>query len=469
MSSRKQSKIVTVSINIPDIKTNRTLLRIPETIDSPKEIRDHLLSLLKPTSGIMEGYVDGRQIVLQWYPDEVNEQAEKLSTIASRLIKEREYDKAVQILEKALVIKNHDVEYLYKLALIFFEQKKYNKTLLYLKKSISVCPIHFRANLLLGITLLKLRRLEPAKRYFLLSNIFNKSSVLPYLNLGAIYSINKQYKKSISMFNECIRLAPKESRAFLGLARIYTMLKDVESANANFQKVIELSPDSKIAEIAKRSLKTRPETHAGISPEPVNPLTQTGRKGVGGKQEEERVAAGVHQFLKHDYTGSLDQFRAYLSKHPMDHFVWYLLGETQLRTGNYDGAVISFRKAINLYSKRGLYYKGVGLSFYYQQKYSKAANAFKEAIQYGKNDPLCFTLLGICNMYLKRNEESEHMFKQAMKKNPNNPLALYFSAQLNIKKGDHKRAIDDLNKILGFEYAIPIKENVRKLLKSIHM
>jgi len=459
MGSRKKSKIVTVSINISDIISNSALFNISEDFKDPKAIRDHLLAIFKPSSGIMEGFVDGRQVVIQWYPDEVNEQAEKLSRIASRLVKEKDFNKAAQILEKALVINNKDVEYLYKLGLIFFGQKNYDQTILYLKKALEICPIHFRANLLIGIALIKLRRLEPAEKYFLRSNIFNKSSVLPYLNLGAIYTIKKDYSKAINMFNDCIDLAPKESRAYLGLARIYTMLNDIDSANNNFRKVVELSPGSKIAELAKRSIKAPGSSYD--STESIKNNTE--------KSEEQPLSVGVHQFLTHNYSGSLNQFKNYLNRHPLDHFVWYLLGETQLRTGNFEGAVISFRKAINLYKKRGLYYKGVGISFYYQKKYSEAADAFKHAIQLGKNDPLCFTLLGVCNVYLNKIEESEMMFKQALQKNPNNPLALYFSSQNKIKKGETKEAYGNLKAILNLQYHVPLKTNVKKLIQSIQI
>ena len=460
MEPRKKSKIVTVSINISDIKKNSSFFRLPENLKEPKEIRDHMLSVFKPSSGIMEGFVDGRQVVIQWYPDEVNEQADKLSRIASRLVKEKDFKQAAEILEKALSINKNDVEYLYKLGLIYFERKLYDQTILHLKTALQVCPIHFRANLLLGIALLKLRRFDAAEKQFIVSNIFNKSSVLPYLNLGTIYSIKKDYSKAIKMFNDCITLSPNESRAYLGLARIYTILKDSESANNNFRKVIELSPGSKIAELAKRSIKS-----SFNSSEETN-LTNTAQK-ISVKKEEERISAGVHQFLSHNYSGSLDQFKSYLNKHPLDHFVWYLLGETQLRTGNFEGAVISFRKAINLYKKRGLYFKGIGISFYYLHKYRESADALKHAIQMGKRDPLCYTLLGVCNVYLKKEEESQLMFKNALQRNPNNPLALYFSAQHKIKHGNVKEAAIELKKILGFEYNIPIKENVKKLINSI--
>jgi len=185
--------------------------------------------------------------------------------------------------------------------------------------------------------------------------------------------------------------------------------------------------------------------------------------------EEQPLSVGVHQFLTHNYSGSLNQFKNYLNRHPLDHFVWYLLGETQLRTGNFEGAVISFRKAINLYKKRGLYFKGVGISFYYQNKYPEAADALKHAIQLGKNDSLCFTLLGVCNVYLNRIDESEMIFKQALQKNPNNPLAIYFSSQNKIKRGETKEAYKDLKKVINFQYHIPLKTNVKKLIQSIQI
>ena len=143
--------------------------------------------------------------------------------------KRKLYDTAISNWEKAVDLNKYDADYLYKLALIYFERKQYSDSILQLEKALDICPIHFRAYLLLGINWLKLRKIQKAEKYVYEANQLNRGNILTYLNLGAIYSINKRYNDAIELFNKCIKLAPKEARAYLGLARIYAMLNDIEA------------------------------------------------------------------------------------------------------------------------------------------------------------------------------------------------------------------------------------------------
>ena len=72
--------------------------------------------------------------------------------------------------------------------------------------------------------------------------------------MGAIHSVKKRFNEAIEMFNKTIQMSPRESRAYLGMAKIYVQLSDTEAANSYFRKVIELSPNTSIAEFAEQSM-----------------------------------------------------------------------------------------------------------------------------------------------------------------------------------------------------------------------
>ena len=239
--------------------------------------------------------------------------------------------------------------------------KNHEEAVKYLQRAVKICPIHYRALLLLGINFIKLRKFDDAEHFVTESNRLNRTNIRTYLNLGAIYSIQKRFNEAIEMFNTTIQLSPAESRAYLGLARIYTMLNDVEAANSHFRKVIELSPGTPMADYAKRSI------HSSISKE-IDVSTSG----------NDNISKGMGFYLSGDYNVSSNKYKEYLNLHPSDDYAWYLLGETKLRTGELSEAIDCLKRAIRLNSNRGLYFKSLGIVYHFQGKSKEAIDNFKQ-------------------------------------------------------------------------------------------
>jgi len=448
-----KSKIVTVSISINDIKENTSFLSIPEGY-SENEIKDYLLEKYATTTGILEGLVDRNRIILQWYPERVDSKAEEYNRRALKFLKEKKYQEAIDLWHNAISLNNKDVEYLYKIALLFFETKRYEDCVKFLKRVVKICPIHHRAHLLLGLSLMKLRKIDEAQSCILESNFLNRSNVLTHLNLGVIYSIQRKFNKAIKMFNDTINLSPNETRAYLGLAKIYKMLNDVETSNKYFRKVIEIAPDSPMAHYAKRSISL-PKSTENIYVDAT-------------KSREEYFTKGMNFYIAGDYKTSSSYYKSYLQAHPSDDYGWYLLGETRLRTGDIKEASDCFKRAIRLNSKRGLYYKALGVSSYFLGNSDEGVKSLKKAQELNKNDSLIMTVLGIQLMRLRRYEDAITEFKNAMNKNPNNPMAMYHLALALIQKDEKEKAIEIINRIISFDYYVPLKSSAKKLLQKLN-
>lgn len=453
-----KSKIITVSLLLKDIRNDTTFYNVPSN-STDQNIRDLILKKYQTDIGIMEGFVDSERLIVQWYPDEVIEKAEALHHEAIDHMKKKQPDKALQKWQKALNYSSEDVDYLYRLGLTLFEQNKYADALKYLDKCVRICPIHYRAHLLAGIAWLKLRKFERAEKHVLESNRLNRSNVLTYLNLGAIYSTQKRYNEAIEMFNTTIELSPNESRAYLGLAKIYNMLNDVDAANSYFKKVIEIAPDSSMAEYAQKSMQAQEEEIVAEDPDNTDASTIEHKK--------DQISKGMGSYLSGEYSSSSDKYKEYLNLHPSDDYAWYLLGETKLRSGELSESADCFKRAVRLNATKGLYYKALAIVFHYLSKSDEVLEYLKKAMELGKEDVLCWTLQGIHLSLKDKIEPAINALNVALKKNPNNPLALYHLALAQVNSNQIAKAVDTLEKINKFEYLVPIKSQAKKLHQSI--
>lgn len=448
-----KSKLIIVSILVDDVINDPYYFNVPAEVSSPEKILEHVLKKYHTDTGILEGFIDRNRIVLHWYPDKVDETAETLHQEALKRAKSKQFTAAIGLWEKAIARSDScDVDYLYKIALVLFELKKYEESIQYLEKAVTVCPIHHKALLLLGINWIKQRKFNKAEISISASNRLNRSNTITYLNLGAIYSVKKQYNEAIEMFNAAIRLSPRESRAFLGLARIYSLINDIETSNNYFRKVIELAPNSKIAELAKRSIVV-PETGKSASQKSGN--------------REEFFSKGMGLYLYGDYAAASSQYKEYVNKHPSDDYGWYLLGESKLRSGNPTEAVDCFKRSIRLNSKRGIYYKALGVGLHYLGRAEETVEVLKRAIELGKRDALCYTLIGINLGRQKKIGDSIQNYDHTLTKYPNNPLAMYHMALALIQMDEKEKAGELISKIMSYEYLVPIKNLAKKLSKTL--
>lgn len=454
------SKKVTVGISMQVIKDNSDHFGFLGS-EEYEEIQKLILSRYKPSHGSLAVSFKGDTLYLEWKPAEISKEGEAYHYAAMGFAKQKLYDKAIRTWEKAIEENPHDVDYLYKLAILYFERKKYTESILQLEKVTDICPIHDRALLLLGINWIKLRKFNKAEKYVLESNFLNNQNLLTFLNLGAIYSVKKDFPKAIEMYNRCIELSPKEARAYLGLARIYNMVNDVEAANGHFKKVIALAPGTRMAEYASRSI-TVPERNN------ERPAAGDARSGPPGGNRDDFFSIGMGQYLSGKYSQSADQYKSYLQAHPSDDYGWYLLGETMLRTGDLEEAADCLKRAVRLNGKRALYYKTLGIAMHYLGKSRETIQVFKKAMELGKRDALCLTLHGINLIYEQQLEEGMNYLQMSMKKNPNNPLAMYNLALGHIKFQDQDKAKNLLNRLLKFDYFTPLKAQSEKLLLTLN-
>jgi tetratricopeptide (TPR) repeat protein len=74
------------------------------------------------------------------------------------------------------------------------------------------------------------------------------------LKVGNLYWAKKNYRAALSRYQDATRYNPSSQEAFYKVGETEKKLKHDEAAKLAFQKVIQLAPDSKLAQEAKRKL-----------------------------------------------------------------------------------------------------------------------------------------------------------------------------------------------------------------------
>ena len=452
--NKSESKTVTVILTLNDIKKDRYFYGLPEDISDSDKIIERLYEKYDNKIGTLKIEENKSRFVLNWSPNNIDKRAEALHQEALNFYKSNQRNKAIEIWKNAVSINENDVEYLYKLSLALFEEKKYAEAIKFLKQLVSVCKIHYKGNLLLGIILIKSRNFNQAENYLLISQRLNKSDVLSYLNLGAVYSIKKEFKKAINMFNRVIQINDKECRAYLGLSKIYTMLNDVDTSNKYLRKIIETSSDTKMVDYAKRSIKTDIVEKPEVTEIKVD-------------QIEDYISRGIRNYLSGNYNYAKKLYENYLQKKPSDDYVWYLLGETQLRNGEVDAASDCFKRAIRLNSKRQLYYKSLSITLYFLNKPNDVITIQKKFPQIDNLDPVSMTILGISYLKIYDYNKAIKSLKNSLEEFRNNPLATYYLAYAYMKLDNNKAALKILNDMKRYNVHIPIKARINKLYAKV--
>ncbi|MCK5145965.1 tetratricopeptide repeat protein [bacterium] len=452
-----RSKFISVCIDIPivEMQLNHTELHAV----GEEAFKEAVLSRYQGESGLLETFIEDNKLVLQWMPERIDREAEAYHQAALDFAKRKLHDKSINNWEKAINLNPDDVDYRYKMALLLYEKRRYADSISHLERAVAQCQIHYKAHLLLGMNWLKLRKISKAQHYLEFSRLLHANNVLVYLNLGAVYSIQKNFNEAIVIFEKCIELKPKETRGYLGLARIYLLIADKEKANQFFRRVIELAPGTKMAEYAQKSMAIDPpDNTTGQNKEektfkPIN--------------RDDQFAHGMGYYIAGQYGQSASEYKAYLQTHPNDDYAWYLFGEALLRNNKVAEATDCFKRAIRINEKRGLYYKSLGIALHLLKKSGETIQVMKKAMELGKRDGLTFTIYG-SNLLLERKvDEGINHLQMAIKKNPNNPMALYYLAKGVMKHKESDRARMYLDQVMALKGDYPFKKQADELIKTL--
>jgi len=214
------------------------------------------------------------------------EQAEASRNLGEAYLREGKYSAALRELSKAEALTPDDYFLQFDMGLAYLYKGEVDLAIKHFKKSLAIKDDYGPARNSLGNAYLEKRQWDKAIEQYKIavSNLLYATPQFPYSNLGYAYYHKQEYRLSEVYFKEALEITPEFDRALYGLAKTYiatgrvpeaikqlefAVLKHPENAslhfelaeaykiNRDFQKaygsyirVIQIDPDSSLADKA---------------------------------------------------------------------------------------------------------------------------------------------------------------------------------------------------------------------------
>lgn len=459
MAVKKIRKAVTAKISIKSF--NEQIIDIDSLPQNGRDAK--LANVIKDKFGFDVGNIlvslNEKDIIIKWMTPKIDEKAEFFHKKAISYARGKEFQKAIASWQEAININATDPDYYFHMGIVYLELKQINDASHQLHETLKICPIYYKAGLILGSLFYKKRKFELAEKYIRSSLFFDPQNGFASLTLGTIYCILRDYNKGIRMYEKTIELMPKDPRPCMGLAKIYSLKGEVEKANEYFHRIIELdkSGKGKLAQYAKRAIVTESQQKK----EAVETTFVTSDKNA-----EAFYSEGYTSYMSGKYLKAEALYRKYLTIKPDDDIVWCALGETQLRAGKCEQAISAFKKAISIEPK-GLYYKELAVAYDLIGSPGDVRAAVEQAMAKGKKDSIVCAVAGKNLLAEAKQTEAIEMLEEAVKLNRNNFLARYYLAIGLSRIGEIQNAIEQLEEIKATKIKTPLKQKADELLNEL--
>jgi tetratricopeptide (TPR) repeat protein len=294
---------------------------------------------------------------------------------------------------------------------------------------------------------------------------------------------------AIQKYREMIRLAPHLAAAYNNLGRLYFNQHDYGHAAQTLARGLQLNPKMPTAS-AMLGMSYLETGQAQKAEEPLETALRANPNDA-----LMQITLAKVRIQLHKYDGAIALLKTYTEQNPRDQQAWYLLGKTYLQLSedslgkinqidpnsvvahevageidesmhNYDGALVEYKKAIDLAPNQPEPHMHMATAFWSIAKWDSARTEFEAGLAYDPNNCTAHWKLG--NTILEANGEPadalSHLNK-AVELCPDLMQARVDRARALIKSGTHDQALPDL---LLAEKESPDEPSIHFLLASVY-
>lgn len=294
---------------------------------------------------------------------------------------------------------------------------------------------------------------------------------------------------AIAKYREMIRLAPRLAPAYNNLGRLYFNQHDYVLAAETLAQGLELNPNMPTAS-AMLGMSYLETGHEEKAEEPLEAALRANPKD--GLVQMALAKARIHL---HQYEGAVELLKIYTEEHPRDQEAWYLLGKTYLELSeeslgkinqidpnsvvahevageidesmhNYDGALVEYKKAIDLAPNQPDPHIHMANAYWSIAKWESAKAEFEAGLLHDPNN--CTAHWKVGNSILEADgdvsEALTHLNK-AVTLCPDLMQARVDRARALIKSGKQQDALPDLQ---AAEKESPDEPSIHFLLASVY-
>src|SRR5882757_9322009 len=294
---------------------------------------------------------------------------------------------------------------------------------------------------------------------------------------------------AIEKYRQMIRLAPHLAAAYNNLGRLYFNQHDYGNAAQTLAQGLRLNANMPTAS-AMLGMSYLETGQVQKAEEPLKAALRANPK-----DGMVQISLAKVRIRLHNYDGAVALLKTYTEENPRDQEAWYLLGKTYLQLSedslgkinqidpnsvvahevageidesmhNYDGALVEYKKAIDLAPDKADPHIHMANTFWSISKWDSARTEFEAGLAHDPNNCSAHWKLG--NVILEANGEPgealTHLNK-AVELCPELMQARVERARALIKSGKHDQALPDL---LAAEKDSPDEPSIHFLLASVY-
>jgi tetratricopeptide (TPR) repeat protein len=294
---------------------------------------------------------------------------------------------------------------------------------------------------------------------------------------------------AIEKYRQMIRLAPHLAAAYNNLGRLYFNQHDYVHAAETLAQGLKFNPNMPTAS----AMLGMSYFQIGQAPKAEGPLETALRANPKDTMVQITLAKVLIHLYKYDQAVNL--LKTYTEENPRDQEAWYLLGKTYLQLSedslgkihqidpnsviahevageidesmhNYDGALVEYKKAIDLAPDQPEPHIHMANTYWSISKWDSARTEFEAGLEHDPNNCSAHWKLG--NTILEANGEPGEALTHlntAVELCPELMQARVDRARALIKSGKHDQALPDL---LAAEKESPDEPSIHFLLASVY-
>jgi len=161
---------------------------------------------------------------------------------------------------------------------------------------------------------------------------------------------------------------------------------------------------------------------------------------------------GMEAFLMGDWSAAKESFLHLEKSFPENDHIIFILGNIYYSLGVLDKSIEYYKKTIELSNGEdycgNAYYK-IGVSYFKMGKFAEALKAFQQSIKAEKSQHvMVYYYLGLISTHLGNDEQAIGYFDKLRLASPQTKMAVFFEAQLKVKRHEFKSAIGLLEQFL---------------------
>ncbi len=186
--------------------------------------------------------------------------------------------------------------------------------------------------------------------------------------------------------------------------------------------------------------------------------------------EKELFDTGVLLFKQGQYQAAIDSFSKLIEIKPDNADAYKNRGVSYMKQEKFDQAIKDFQKAKELFPELKGLYSNLGVAWYYKKEYQKAINNYNIEIEMAPENPVAYFNRALCLAELNRNSEALDDLAKTLIIQPDFYWAICYKADLLALEGDDAKAAEAYEEAIKQDskntYAIKQLSRLRQKLKE---